>query len=310
MHLPLATLPTLLAQHPHLRRAVNAPSRASGIATGNPHLDALLHWHGWPRGALTELLGVPGHGELALLAPTLTRLIHQGGQLFLVDPPHQPHAQGLQQLGIPWDQLLVVRTTRDRDPIWACEQILRSGTCAALLAWESTGSWRLAQLLRLQSAARAVPGPVFLCRPARAAQQPSPAVLRLRLTGAATGAQLTLVKQPGPVGQQLALVDRLEEMARPMLHPPVPCHRPAPDRLPVAQRLPVPIRAAIPTVIPAAIPTPGPEDVLNNRSPLRVRSFGRLGTCPERDRQPSVPPESVEGQVQHIPEPLSSLQAH
>jgi protein ImuA len=208
MHQPLATLPTLLAQHPHLRRAVNAPPRASGIATGNPHLDALLHWHGWPCSALTELLGVPGHGELALLAPTLTRLIHQGGQLFLVDPPHQPHAQGLQQLGIPWDQLLVVRTTRDRDPIWACEQILRSGTCAALLAWESTGSWRLAQLLRLQSAARAVPGPVFLCRPARAAQQPSPAVLRLRLAGTATGAQLTLVKQPGPVGQHLSLTEK------------------------------------------------------------------------------------------------------
>ncbi|MGE3296418.1 MAG: translesion DNA synthesis-associated protein ImuA [Porticoccaceae bacterium] len=259
MHQPRTALPNLLAQHPHLRRAVNVPSRVSGIATGNPHLDALLHWHGWPRGALTELLGVPGHGELALLAPTLIRLAQQGGQLFLVDPPHQPHAQGLQQLGIPWDQLLVVRTTRDRDPIWACEQILRSGTCAALLAWEGAGSWRRAQLLRLQSAARAVPGPVFLCRPARAVQQPSPAILRLRLTGAATGAQLSLVKQPGPVGQQLALVDRLEEMARPMFPLPAPHRRPAPDGLPAAQRLPVeqglpvPIRAAIPESLSASL---------------------------------------------------------
>ncbi|MGB5098488.1 MAG: translesion DNA synthesis-associated protein ImuA [Porticoccaceae bacterium] len=300
MHQPLATLPTLLAQHPHLRRAVNAPPRASGIATGNPHLDAQLHWHGWPRGALTELLGAPGHGELALLAPTLTRLVHQGGQLFLVDPPHQPHAQGLQQLGIPWDSLLVVRTTRDRDPIWACEQILRSGTCAALLAWEGTGSWRLAQLLRLQSAARAAPGPVFLCRPARAAQQPSPAVLRLRLTGAATGAQLTLVKQPGPVGQRLALTSSLEEMTRPMIYPPVPYHRPA------ARRVPVPIRAAV----PASIPTPRPEDALNNPGPPMVRSFDRLKTHPVRDQKPSVRPEPVQGHVQRIPEPLSSLQAH
>jgi protein ImuA len=307
MHQPLATLSTLLAQHPHLRRAVNAPPRASGIATGNPHLDAQLHWHGWPRGALTELLGVPGHGELALLAPTLIRLAHQGGQLFLVDPPHQPHAQGLQQLGIPWDPLLVVRTTRDRDPIWACEQILRSGTCAALLAWEGAGSWRLAQLLRLQSAARAVPGPVFLCRPARAAQQPSPAVLRLRLTGAATGAQLTLVKQPGPVGQHLSLTSSLEEMTRPMIYPPVPYHRPA------ARHLPVPIRAAV----PASIPTPRPEDPLDNPGPPMVPSFDRLRARPprdqkptERDQKPSVRPEPVQGHVQRIPEPLSSLQAH
>ena len=262
MHQPLATLPTLLAQHPHLRRAVNAPPRASGIATGNPHLDALLHWHGWPCSALTELLGVPGHGELALLAPTLTRLIHQGGQLFLVDPPHQPHAQGLQQLGIPWDQLLVVRTTRDRDPIWACEQILRSGTCAALLAWEGAGSWRLAQLLRLQSAARAAPGPVFLCRPARAAQQPSPAVLRLRLAGAATGAQLTLVKQPGPVGQQLALAASLGEMAPPTA---LPFDRPGArhERDQKSTVRPEPVEGHIrsipkPLLAPGSIPLPTP----------------------------------------------------
>ena len=43
MNQPLATLPALLAQHPHLRRAANGPPRASGIATGNPDLDAQLH---------------------------------------------------------------------------------------------------------------------------------------------------------------------------------------------------------------------------------------------------------------------------
>ncbi|MBI2782566.1 MAG: translesion DNA synthesis-associated protein ImuA [Gammaproteobacteria bacterium] len=301
MNQPLAILPALLARHPHLRRAASAPPRPAGIATGNPHLDALLCWHGWPRGALTELLGVPGHGELALLAPTLIRLAHRGGQLFLVDPPHQPHAQGLQQLGIPWDRLLVVRTTSDRDPIWACEQILHSGTCAALLAWEGAGSWRLAQLLRLQSAARAVPGPVFLCRPARAAQQPSPAVLRLRLAGAATGAQLTLVKQPGPVGQQLALASSLDALARPMIDPPAAHHWPA------AQCLPIAIRAAV----PASIPTPRPEDALSNPNPPRVRSLDRLGTHPERDQKPTVQPGPVEGHVPGIPGPLSAaLRAH
>ncbi len=282
MNPPLAILPALLARHPHLRRAASASPRSAGVATGNPQLDALLCWHGWPRGALTELLGVPGCGELALLAPTLIRLAHQGGQLFLVDPPHQPHAQGLQQLGIPWDRLLVVRTTRDRDPVWACEQILRSGTCAALLAWEGGGSWRRAQLLRLQSAACAVPGPVFLCRPTRTAQQPSPAVLRLRLAGAATGAQLTLVKQPGPVGQRLALISHPETAVPAMLHPLAPCRRPAPDCPPVAQRRPVPIHATA----PASIAAYGPEDATND--PMLSAS------------------SPVEGQVQGIPGPLSA----
>lgn len=257
-HTPLANL----WQHPQLRRAASVRPRESGVATGNPHLDARLHWHGWPRSALTELLGVPGHGELALLAPALIRLAERSGHLFLVDPPHPPHAPGLQQLGIPWERLLVVRTTRERDPVWACEQILRSGACAALLAWEGVGSWRFAQLLRLQNAARGVSGPVFLCRPPGAANQPSPAVLRLHLTGTATGTTLGLVKQPGPLGQQLtlpahpALASEREETAPAAHHPPTSGRRRMADQTSAVRRLPVPIPAAICNPPPASFPAP------------------------------------------------------
>lgn len=269
-HNPLANL----WQHPQLRRAASVRPRESGIATGNPHLDARLHWRGWPRGALTELLGTPGQGELSLLAPALSRLARGGGHLFLVDPPHPPHAPGLQQLGIPWERLLVVRTTRARDPIWACEQILRSGTCAALLCWEGVGSWRFAQLLRLQNAARGISGPVFLCRSPAAAGQPSPAVLRLRLTGTATGAALDLVKQPGALGQPLALpahpalgpdrelasdrktVSDGKETASPANRSPASGIRRTADPMSAVLRLPVAAPAAVRTPSPASFPAP------------------------------------------------------
>lgn len=191
--------------HPGLRPAIAARSHGSGIATGNPHLDALLHWRGWPPANLIELLTPPGVGELTLVAPALARLATVGGWIFLVDPPHLPHAQALAQQGLPGDQLRVVYCPNGGDQLWAGEQILRSGICAALLLWERDGTWRHARLLRLQGLARSIDGSVFLYRPPRALHQPSPSPLRIALTGTAGATQLTIHKQLGNHGQRLSL---------------------------------------------------------------------------------------------------------
>ena len=58
-----------------------AGQMASGVPptapTGWPALDAELPGGGWPLAGLTELLGTPASGELALLAPWLQALIHR-----------------------------------------------------------------------------------------------------------------------------------------------------------------------------------------------------------------------------------------
>lgn len=194
-----------LLRHPGLQAATAANRRPVGIATGDHRLDALLHWRGWPAGNLIELSTSPGHGEFTLVAPALARLMATGGWVFLLDPPHLPHAQALGQIGLPGDRLLVLRCAGGRDQLWAGEQILRAGTCAALLLWEGAGRWRQAQLLRLQSAARTAGVSVFLYRRPDTAHQPSPAPLRIALAGSSAGTRLTLRKQPGPSGQHLML---------------------------------------------------------------------------------------------------------
>jgi protein ImuA len=198
--------PTHLLRHPGLRPAAAAATPPPGVATGHASLDALLHWRGWPAAALTELLAEPGLGEFSLVIPALARLTAAGGLVFLIDPPHLPHAQALCQAGLPGQRLLVLRCPASRDRFWAAEQILRSGTCAALALWEGTEPWRHAQLLRLQSTARTTATPVFLYRRPQAIRAASPAPLRIGLQGSRNGIRLHIHKQPGPSGQTLALV--------------------------------------------------------------------------------------------------------
>jgi len=214
-------LTSLLLRHPGLRTATTVSRRPAGIASGDHRLDALLHWRGWPAGNLIELLTSPGRGEFTLVAPALARLIATGGWIFLLDPPHLPHAQALGQIGLPGDRLLVLRCPGGRARLWAGEQILGAGTCAALLLWEGAGHWRQAQLLRLQSAARTAGVPAFLYRHPDAARQPSPAPLRIVLAGSASGTRLTIHKQPGPSGQSLLLAP-VPAATPPWRQPPTP----------------------------------------------------------------------------------------
>ena len=194
-----------LLQYPGLYPAAAAATQPPGIATGNSSLDTLLHWRGWPAAALTELLTEPGLGEFSLAIPALARLTAAGGLVFLVDPPHLPHAQALRQTGLSGEHLLVLRCPARRDQFWAGEQILRSGTCAALVLWEGPEPWRHAQLLRLQGRARTTATPVFLYRRPQAIRAASPAPLRIGLQGSRNGIRLHIHKQPGPSGQTLLL---------------------------------------------------------------------------------------------------------
>ena len=84
------------------------------------------------------------------------------------------------------------------DLLWALEQALKSGHVGAILAWLPL-TLRADALRRLQIAAQATDGPVFVFRDARARSQPSPAPLRLLLQPAGVdGLSLRLLKRRGP----------------------------------------------------------------------------------------------------------------
>jgi hypothetical protein len=188
-------------------RAAN--DTADVLPTGHAALDQVLHLNGWPRGALTELLGGRwGIGEMQLLAPALAHCSRGQRHLFFVCPPHLPYAPSLLAWGIQLERLLIVRTEREQDTLWCTEQILRSGASACLLAWlpESRRADYHA-LRRLQLATQRSGSLAFLFRPLQANRSLSPAALRIALHGSREHLVLEIVKQRGGrPGQQVTLM--------------------------------------------------------------------------------------------------------
>jgi protein ImuA len=184
------------ALHPSLWRASQlAHATTRCIDTGYPALSAQLPGGGWPTGALIDLLPQqPGIGELRLLRPALAAVAQR--RIVLLQPPHAPQALALAALGLAPSQLLWVRASRSNDVLWAAEQILRSGSCGALLLWQQHA--RGETLRRLHLAAQSGETLFFMFRPLACAQDASPAPLRLSLRPQAGGIDVGFIKRRGP----------------------------------------------------------------------------------------------------------------
>ena len=154
--------------------------RPSGLQpTGHAELDGCLPEGGWPASALSELLlASPGCGELQLLWPSLARLTGEGARVVLVAPPFIPYAPAWQAAGVDLRWLVQV-DAEPQDALWAAEQCLRSGSCAAVLCWPQRADDRA--LRRLQVAAETGQALAIACRPQSAAHNPSPAALRIAI---------------------------------------------------------------------------------------------------------------------------------
>ncbi len=190
----ISTAPEAL--HPALWRASQlARGSTRCVDTGHAPLSSQLPGGGWPVGTLVELLQQqPGIGEMRLLRPALQACAER--RIVLLQPPHPPQALALAALGLPPSQLLWLRTQRSADALWAAEQVLRSGSCGALLFWANHA--RGESLRRLHLAAQHGETLFFMLRPLAAAQDASPAPLRLALRPAAGGMNIDFVKRRGP----------------------------------------------------------------------------------------------------------------
>ncbi|HXE78504.1 MAG TPA: translesion DNA synthesis-associated protein ImuA [Rhodanobacter sp.] len=168
-----------LLQTRQVWRGRAAPPPAGEQPTGWAELDAALPAGGWPEAALSEiLLPADGVGELRLLLPTLARLSRGSRPIVLVAPPYAPCVAGWQQHGVDMRQVEIV-AAGEADVLWATEQCLRSGSCAAVLAWPRQADDRA--LRRLQVAADGGRALAFVFRDRRHLGNPSPAALRLEL---------------------------------------------------------------------------------------------------------------------------------
>ena len=188
------SLPPLL--HEFVWRAGQMGSARSAVTpTGHAALDHELPNHGWPQGGLIELLLQQGGiGEMRLLKPALQSLGQR--RIALLQPPHLPQIAAWREWGLPPERLLWIRTKRHADALWSAEQVLRNGSCGALLFWQDT--LRHESLRRLQLAAQASDMLCWLLRPLASATEASPASLRIALRPLAGGVQLELLKRRGP----------------------------------------------------------------------------------------------------------------
>jgi protein ImuA len=172
-----------------------ARSRGRVLDTGYPALSAELPGGGWPVGALVDLLvQQAGVGELRLLQPALNSAANR--PMAFVQPPHNPNGPGLSYIGLPIDKVLRVNGKTTADAFWSAEQILRAGSCGALVFW--TQYAQASSLRRLHLAAQSSETLFIMVRPLAAAQDSSPALLRLALKPSADGLTVDIVKRRGP----------------------------------------------------------------------------------------------------------------
>jgi len=182
--------------HPSLWRASQlARSRGRIVETGYPALSAELPGGGWPVGALVDLLvQQAGVGELRLLRPALSAAGNR--PVAFVQPPHSPDGLGLSYIGLSLEQVLRVNAQKTADALWSTEQILRAGSCGALIFW--TQYAQASSLRRLHLAAQSSETLFVMVRPLAAAQDASPALLRLALRPSSDGLTVDIVKRRGP----------------------------------------------------------------------------------------------------------------
>lgn len=182
--------------HPSLWRASQlARNHSRCVSTGHPSLDNQLPGAGWPTGSMTDLhVQQPGIGELRLLAPALVTVAKR--QIAFLQPPHPPQVLALAAMGLQPESALWLRASKTADCLWAAEQVLRSGSCGALLFWQN--QIRPESQRRLTLAAQEGETLFFIMRPLAAAQDPSPAALRLALRPRAGGLEVGFVKRRGP----------------------------------------------------------------------------------------------------------------
>ena len=204
--------------HPSLWRASQL-ARGNGeyVPSGYAALSAELPGAGWPGGALTEILiQHQGTAEISLLQPALASL--KQGHIIFLQAPYQPQAFALAELGLELSQMLWIRCDKHVDALWTAEQILRSGSCSALLFWHH--QVKTEALRRLHLAAQSGRTLFFMMRPPQYAQSPSPAPLRLQLSTVATGLQIDFIKRRGAL-QHAPLIIRLPLLASMYSHDPI-----------------------------------------------------------------------------------------
>lgn len=198
----LAERPAVLAE---LRSRIAAPRSAPSRV--HPELLGLENWiGGWPRPGVSELVGAPGSGRLALLLPALAALTRRGRQVVVVDAMEQVYPPGWalpygEQDGVDLEQLWIIRPGLER-AAWAAEQVARAGSAEAVVLLDPPRLGRAG--VRLARAAEGGGCALFVV--SEQAEAELPAALRLQVAGQGPGGlrvQCTRARDGRAIGERM-----------------------------------------------------------------------------------------------------------
>ena len=197
----MESLSDLLSRHAHrVWRGHDQRPVGALIASGFRDLDSALGG-GWPTGTLVEILTLGGGlGRSNLLLPALATLTQAGKAVAWLPAEDQPYAPTLRQAGIELSRVLITASQDHHQRLWAAEQCLRSPACGGVVMTE-TRTITDPMLRRLKLAASTNDAILFLLRPESAAEQPSPASIRIRVRSAPFALQqreITILKGAHP----------------------------------------------------------------------------------------------------------------
>ncbi|MET0322006.1 MAG: translesion DNA synthesis-associated protein ImuA [Duganella sp.] len=208
-----------LAMRDVWRASELAISRATTCTTGHARLDAELPNAGWPRSSLVELLVQQhGIGEMQLLKPVLASLSLRQ-RVALIQPPYLPHSMACRAWQLNDRNLLWLKPASSADALWSAEQILKNGSCGAVVLWQA--NVRPEALRRLNLAAQSTDTWLWLVRPIAARADASPSPLRLALRPAFGGVSVDIIKRKGPHCDQPIFIP-LADMPATVLSPSPP----------------------------------------------------------------------------------------
>lgn len=183
------------------------------LSTSYSALDKQLHYAGWPKGAITELL-LPrnGIGEIRLVCPLLARLSLQTGYICWINPPFRPYAPALSHQQIDLTKLVIIRTQSTQDTIWSAQQAMGSKACSAALIWLPKKTLTN-EMRKLTLAAKNGNCWGFVLRDHTLQQQSSAAALRIVMQNRQAQQNLSIIKQPGGWSGQTVNLNLFPERA-------------------------------------------------------------------------------------------------
>jgi len=193
-----------------------------GIASSFAVLDAFLPWHGWPVGAMTEIMtDTVGCGELSLLLPAMARLTQEKRPILCIGAPHALFAPALTQVGIDPAHVTQINpssssTKNAKENLWSAEQALKTGLPGMVVLWSHPHlNCATETLRRLHLSTIGRETMLIHFRGASSMSQPSPAWLRFGYAADDTHIRLQVLKcRERELKRPLITLDRASVQAR------------------------------------------------------------------------------------------------